>query len=71
MLTVDENKYHELYRALKLKFLDARSNGQCVDFNWLWSKARVIFREQQNIEDAIVKKHVVVNFIKRSHLKLH
>ena len=61
-------KYHELYRALKLKFLDARSNGQRVDFNWLWSKARLIFREQQNNEDSIVKKQVDVNFIKRSHL---
>ena len=77
---VDENKklfrikpgekYHELYRALKLKFLDARSNGRRVDFNWLWGKARVILREQQNNEDAIVKKHVVINFIKRRHLKL-
>ena len=59
---VDENKklfrinpaekYHELYGSLKLKFLDARSNGRRVDSNWLWSKARVIFREQQNNEDA-------------------
>ena len=55
---------------MNVKFLDARSRGRCVDFNWLWSKARVIYREQQKSDDAIVKKHVIVNFIKGNHLKL-
>ena len=63
-------KYNELYKALNLKFLDARSKERRVDFSWLWSKARVICREQQNNEDADVKKHAIVNFIKRYHLKL-
>ena len=30
----------------------------------------MIFREQQKSDDAVVKKHVIVNFIKRNHLKL-
>ena len=30
----------------------------------------MIYKEQQNNEDADVKKHVIVNFIKRYHLKL-
>jgi len=64
------NKYNELYKALNIKFLDARSNGRRVDFNWLWSKARGIYREQQGNEDVVVKKHVIVTFIKRHHLKL-
>ena len=68
-LAKPSKKYNELFKALNVKFLDARSKGRCVDFNWLWSKARVIYREQKN-EDAIVKKHVIVNFIKRNHLKL-
>ena len=64
------NKYNDLYKALNVKFLDARSEGRRIDFNWLWSKARVIYREQQGREDAVVKKHVIVTFIKRNHLKL-
>ena len=68
-LAKPSKKYNELFKALNVKFLDARSKGRCVDFNWLWSKARVIYREQQKNEDAIVKKHVIVNFIKRNHLK--
>ena len=69
-LSKPSKKYNELYKALNVKFLDARSRGRCVDFNWLWSKARVIYREQQKSDDAVVKKHVIVNFIKRNHLKL-
>ena len=69
-LAYPSKKYNELYKALNLKFLDGRSKGRRVDFNWLWSKARVIYKEQQNNEDADVKKHVIVNFIKRYHLKL-
>lgn len=63
-------RYNELYRALRQKFLSARGKGQRVDFNWLWSKARVIYRQQQNDADATVKKHVIANFIKRNDLKL-
>ena len=74
--TVDENKmltrlfkpskkYNELYKALNVKFLETGD-----DFNPLWSKARVIYREQQKSHDAVVKKHVIDNFIKRNHLKL-
>ena len=70
-LSKPSKKYNELYKALNVKFLDARSRGQCVDFNWLWTKARVIYRGQQKSDDAAVKKHVIVNFIKRNHLKLH
>ena len=55
-LAKPRKKYNELFKALNVKFLDARSKGRCVDFNWLWSKARVIYREQQKNEDAIVKK---------------
>ena len=53
-LAKPSKKYNELFKALNVKFLDARSKGRCVDFNWLWSKARVIYREQQKNEDAIV-----------------
>ena len=69
-LSKPSKKYNELYKALNVKFLDARSRGQCVDFNWLWTKARVIYRGQQKSDDAVVKKHVIINFIKQNQLKL-
>ena len=31
-------KYAELYRDLRKVFLEARSKGHRVDFNWIWSK---------------------------------
>ena len=31
-------KNKRLYRALQAKFNDARSKGNHVDYNWLWSK---------------------------------
>ena len=63
-------KYNELFKALNVKFLDTRNKGRRIDFNCLWSKARVIYMEQVNNDDAVVKKYVIVNFIKRYHLKL-
>ena len=55
-LSKPSKMYNELYKAMNVKFLDARNRGRCVDFNWLWSKPRVIYREQQKSNDAVVKK---------------
>ena len=63
-------KYNELFCVLHEQFLKARSQGRRVDFNWLWSKARIIYREQQNDPEVVVKKHVVATFIKRNSLRL-
>lgn len=38
-------KHKQLHSILFTKFKEARSKGYCVDFNWLWSKARVTQRE--------------------------
>ena len=65
-----KKKYNELYREFRKNFLTAREQGHRVDFNWLWDKARVIYREQQKDPDAIVRKRVIVNFIKSNSLKL-
>ena len=51
------------------KFKDARSKGCHVDFNWLWSKGHKIYREQTGDENAVLKKYVIANFIKRNNLK--
>lgn len=63
-------KYAELFIELRYAFVSARDKGHRVDFNWLLSKARNIFRQQQGDDEAVLKKHVVANFIKRHSLKL-
>ena len=60
-------KYINIYELVKV-FTTSRRKGHRVDFNWLWSKARNVYRAQTG-QDAVVKKHVVTNFIKRYHLK--
>ena len=62
-------KYQSLFRDLLGKFKDARSKGRHVDFNWLWSKGRKIYREQTVDENAVLKEHVIANFIKINNLK--
>ena len=62
-------KYNALHDELEKLFLDARNKGHCIDFNWLWSKARMIHHKQQQDPSEDIKKHVV-SFIKRKHLKL-
>ena len=57
-----------LYDSLLRVFKTARSNGYRVDLNWLWSKARVLYRELTNDPGVTVCKHVTVNFIKRNNI---
>lgn len=56
-------KYVRLYPALWDKFKKARAKGYRVDFHWLWSKARVLFRHQEKDETLIVGPHVIVRFL--------
>ena len=60
-------KHNELFDKLRPLFHEARSKGKIVDFNWLWSKTRKIYKDQGKEE--VVKKHVIVTFIRRNHLK--
>ena len=39
-------KYKELYKAMLEVFQKARNRGHHVNFGWLWSKGRAIYREQ-------------------------
>ena len=61
-------KYINLYADLLKVFTASHGEGHRVDFNWLWSKARNVYRAHEG-RDAVVKKRVVTNFIKRHHLK--
>ena len=62
-------KYLSLFWDLLGKFKDARSKGCHIDFHWLWSKGRKIYREQTGDENAVFKIHVIANFIKTNNLK--
>ena len=62
-------KYLELYGVLKKEFHKRREIGAPVDFNWLWMKAGQIYKVQHGTK-AIVKKHVIISFIKRYRLKM-
>ena len=63
-------KYLDLYKVLLKKFKEARSKDFRIDFNWIWSKARNLHREMTNDPDAIIRKHVIVNFIKRPNIRM-
>lgn len=63
-------KYLQLYPALYDKLKTARKSGKQVNFNWLWSKARQIHREQTSNEGAVVKKHVIQTFLKKYNVRM-
>ena len=63
-------KYLPLYNTLLRTFKEAQSNGHHVNFNWLWSRARQIYRQQQADENIIVKKHVIVPFLRRFNIRM-
>ena len=63
-------KYDDLYRCLLVKFKSARGKGHRVNFHWLWSNARKIYRDQQGNPNAVIKKHVIVAFIKRHDIRM-
>ena len=61
-------KYLDL--VLLKKFKEAQSKGFCIDFNWIWSKARNLHREVTSVPVAIICKHIIVNFIKRHNIQM-
>ena len=63
-------KYLPLYNSLLTTFKEARKKGYHVNFNWLWSRTRVIYWKQQNDENALVKKNVIVYFLKRFNIRM-
>lgn len=62
-------KYLPLYDRLLISFKEARGKGYHVNFNWLWSRARNIYREQHG-QNAIVKKHVIESFLRRFNIRM-
>ena len=62
-------KYTGIYAVLLEQFKTARAMGSCVNFGWLWSKARKIYKAQEG-KNAIVRKHVITTFIKSYNLRM-
>ena len=63
-------KYLDLYKVLLKRFKEARSKDFRIDFNWIWSKARNLHREITNDPDSIIRKLVIVSFIKRHNIRM-
>ena len=55
---------------LRARLKEARSKNFRIDFNWIWSKAPNLHREMTNDLDAIIRKHAIVNFIKRHNIRM-
>lgn len=64
------NKYSRLFSLLMTRFKNVRSKGYGIDFNWLWSKARVAYRELTGNPSATVSKHVITTFLKRHNIRM-
>ena len=63
-------KFLDPYKVLLTKFKEARSKGFRIDFNWIWFKARNLHCEMTNDPDAIIRKHVIVDFVKRYNIRM-
>ena len=63
-------KYNQLHAELFRKFKEARMKGHRVDFHWLWSKARVIQRQQTGEESVKLGKHGVVQFLHKYKVRM-
>ena len=51
-------------------YANARAKGHRVKFDHLWSKGRVFRREMTGDPNAIIRKYVIVNFIKRNNIRM-
>ena len=62
--------YKELQKEMLVVFQKARNQGYHVNFGWLSSKSRNIYRVQTGDPEVKVKKHVVVNFLKKYNIRM-
>lgn len=64
------NKYSRLFFFLMTRFKNVRLKGYGVDFNWFWSKVRVVYREFIGNLSVIVRKYVIIIFLKRYNIRM-
>lgn len=63
-------KYLRLYAELLVEVKKARSRDYLVNFNWIWTKVRKIYRKEENDENANVCKHVITTFLRNHNIKM-
>ena len=51
-------------------FFEVFQTARSKDFNWRRSKTRVLYREMTNVPEVNVRKHVIVNFVKRNNIRM-
>ena len=61
-------KYEDFYKELFEEVKKARQRGYLVNFNWVWVKARKIYRKQLDDVDALVRKHVITTFFYKNSM---
>ena len=63
-------KYTRLYGELLIEVKKARSRDYLVNFNWIWNKARNIYREQEDDPSATVGKHLIMTFLRQFNVRM-
>ena len=63
-------KYVELYKKLWEKFRTARAKGHRVNFHWLWTRARVLYKEITGSDKSVIKSHVIVCFLHQYNIRM-
>ena len=57
-------------KKLIIKFREARNKGHRVNFNWLLSHARIMYKEETGDSSATLGNHVIVSFVKKHKIKM-
>ena len=68
-------KHKKLFKKQRpsLKYIELKEacGRDCgINFNWLWSKARSIYRKQMNDETIVVRKHIITTFLRRYNVRM-
>ena len=63
-------KYAQLYGELLTEVKKAQIRGYLANFNWIWTKARKIYRKQKDDPNANVRKHVITTFLRQFNIRM-
>ena len=63
-------KYTLLFTKLVVKLREARRKLHRVNFNWLLTQARILYKEEIGDSTVILGRHVIVNFLKKHNIKM-
>ena len=60
-------KYVGLYKKRWENFRTVRAKGHRVNFHWLWTRARVLYKEITASDESVIKSFAMVRFL-RQHI---